>query len=53
VASFKPRPFYPLERDLVLIVQEARWAPGRFRWAWDISPPLGFDALPVQPIMSR
>jgi hypothetical protein len=47
------RPFYPLERDPVYIVREARWAPGPVWACGEISPTKEFDPQTAQPVASR
>jgi len=39
--------------DSLVIVQETRWAPGRFRLVRKISPPPALDPWTVQPLTSR
>ena len=43
----------PSGRDLVPIVQEAGWAPGRVWTGAENLAPLGFDPRTVQPVVNR
>jgi hypothetical protein len=51
--SVTPRPHFAAGKDLVLIVQEAGWAPGPVWTNAENLPPPGFDPRTVQPIASR
>jgi len=53
VVSFRPRPFYPWERDLVPILQDEMWTSGPSGWVWKIPPPLRLEARAVQAVASR
>jgi len=54
VVNATPRPLHPSERDLVSILHEAGWAPGRL-WtgAENLATPPGFDPRTVQSVASR
>jgi hypothetical protein len=53
VVNATPQQLYSQERDLVLIVLEAGWAPGLAWMGAENLAPLGFDPRTVQPIASR
>jgi len=52
--SVTPWPLFTPRKNLVLIVQEAVWAPGSvWTGAENLAPPPGFDPRTVQPVASR
>jgi len=52
VVNATPGPLKPLERDPVLILQEAGWAQGQTGQVHNISPPSAFGPWTHQPIRS-
>ena len=54
VIKATPLPFYPRERNLNALVQEAGWTPGPV-WtdAENLASCLGFDPQTVHPVASR